>query len=168
MKRSPIARIASALVGFAALACLAGALAPAAMASDGKIFPGGACFAETPSQDTDLQRGTDGKVLNGAGSTRWVVCPVVREYGSSTEGALVDVDVNINAPTGRTVNCYIYSKSATGGSTSFQNASVTGGGAQTLDIGEPAVTYTNGYYYIECSLGSTAAVYSYLTLETGP
>ena len=127
-----------------------------ARGSDAKVVGGDWCVPED-SSETGFVYG--GSVIHGQSGTDTVSCPVLRDNADNTTG-LQEVTVQYNAPSGTTVQCTIYSASASGSVLDSATASGSDVGETSMTFGSSVITSSGnpGYYYLRCNLTGNGAL----------
>ncbi|MBI2897199.1 MAG: hypothetical protein HYY06_26820 [Deltaproteobacteria bacterium] len=139
--------------------------AQSVLANDAKVYPGSMCIArDGASQGSAFYDylWEDGSIRNSSGNIIWAICPIVRD---STVSDIADVDVSMQLDAGEELDCYIVSCTATG-STCDEEAGNwgPGGGRQTQDMTVPSA-WSDGFYYLECSMEPGAEIVSFRVEE---
>lgn len=130
-----------------------------ALAVDAKTTPGVACQERYGSQAADFNRYSP-YIQNTSTSTRYVVCPVVRDNTDNTNGTdsyYTDVRV-YNA--GGTLWCYLDSSDETGALRNWDYRSTTTTGYVALE-NDLNTSYVRGYYNLYCSLPPNSRIQGY-------
>lgn len=129
---------------------------------DSKTYPGITCEAQAvPEMDDFSNLAFD--MVNANSGKRNVVCPIVRDNTTNTDGTH-SVYVNVSNAVNRTLECTLYSSDQFGSFIDSDSDTTSNGGNQTLylDVDNSA---EDGFYGINCNLPYTAAIRSYEVRE---
>ncbi len=129
---------------------------------DAKTYPGIHCEAQSVAQINDFTNlGFD--MFNATQGRKHVVCPIVRDNTSNTNGTH-SVYVYVSNPANRTIECTLYSYDRYSGLIDSDTNSTSNPGDQTifLDVDN---SIERGYYGINCRLPQNGAIRSYEVRE---
>lgn len=138
------------LAGVAALASVL-LVGSDASATDGKSIAGAICH-EVGRNQHNFEYTSQGALWNRSNGSRQIICPVVRDSLHERVNA-VDVSVaDINFHTD--VSCSFYSRNRYGNGGWVSSASTRGANNvwQTLRLAEELRSYSEGLYYMTCSI----------------